>query len=177
MSSVVPPRRPFVLKASRDTLVLLAAATGLALAIGYSAHNRPMPDIAKQATEQAVAGEWTGQLAALAPTDATATAPSEPLSSDALTVPKAAMALPTPPRPATPKPRPCDGASCPTPARTAGAVTATPTPNRRAPAPHLQPVREASLMERINPLNHLPDVVKRPFASAGDTIAGWVRRF
>lgn len=172
--SAVPPRRPIVLKASRDTLVLLAGATALTLAIGYSVHSRPTPDPAVTTVEQTAAGEWAGQLAGLPP--AAKPNPSEPLSSAALTVPKAAMALPAPPRAAPPaaatavKPRLCDGTACP-PAKLAAAPAAA----VRRPAP--APVREASLMERLNPLNHLPDMVKRPFASAGDTIAGWAKRF
>lgn len=181
MSSLVPPRRTIVLKTSRDTLVLLAAASAMALAIGYSVHNRPPAD-ATPASEQVAAGEWTGQLASLAPSEAAKTAPAEPLSSDALTVPKAAMALPAPPRPATApaKPRLCDGLPCPPPARTAAAATVigAPAPARKPTgATHPQPIREAGLMDRLNPLNHIPDMVKRPFASAGDTIVGWVRHF
>ncbi len=172
--SAVPPRRPVVLKASRDTLVLLAGATALTLAIGYSVHSRPATDTAFATAELTAAGGWAGQLAELSP----AAKPNlgEPLSSAALTVPKAAMTLPVPPRIASSttaaavKPRLCDGPACP-PAKPAAAPGAA---VRRPATPAL---REASLMERLNPLNHLPDMVKRPFASAGDTIVGWAKRF
>lgn len=176
MSSVLPPRRPIVLKASRDTVVLLAAVGAMTLALAYSVHNRPAPAPPAQTT----AGEWAGQLAELPSPQAAAPAPAEPLSSDALTVPKAAMALPVPPR--TPaavvaaKPRACDGAPCPAlpAAKTAAALPAAPS---RRPAAPPAPLREATLVETLNPLNHLPAVVTRPFASAGDTIAAWVKRF
>ena len=174
MSSVVPPRRTIVLKADRDTLMLLAAASGLALAIGYSVHSHPAPQDQGQAIEQA-AGEWAGRLAELPPPAAINPA-VEPLSSDALTVPKAAMALPVAPRPAaSAKLRICDGALCPAAAKVA--TNAAPAPIRRPAAPRAHPLREASLMDRLNPLNHLPEVVTRPFASAGDTITSWVKRF
>ena len=192
MSPVVPPRRPIVLKTSRDTLVLLAAASAMALAIGYSVHNHTVSDD-PQPIEQTVAGEWAGQLAALAPTETAAPAPA-PLSSDALTLPKAAMALPVSPRPTANavKPRLCDGVPCPPAAKASTTAAAVPggLPTAAAPGQTHRPavatrphsVREAGLMERLNPLNHLPDVrlpdvVRRPFASAGETIVGWVKRF
>ena len=103
MSSVLPPRRPIVLKASRDTLLLLAAAGAMTLAIAYSVHNHPLSD--GPGTEQVADGEWTGQLADLSPNQAATPAPAEPLTSDALTVPKAAMALPAAPK-ATPPAKP-----------------------------------------------------------------------
>lgn len=176
MSSVPPPRRPVVLKASRDTLMLLAAAGAATLALAYSVHNRPAPDAPQgQTTEQAAAGEWAGQLAELSPTQAVAPEPAEPLSSAALTVPSAAMALPAPPKTAA-KTRSCEGAAC-----AIAKPAAVPMPARRAQASAApaspKPVREASLLARLNPLNRLPDMVKRPFASAGNTIAGWVSRF
>ena len=110
MSVVPPPRRPIVLKASRDTLVLLAAASAVTLAIGSSVRSHSAAPQDPHA-QQVVAGEWAGQLAELSPDQTTAPTPVEPLTSDALTVPKAAMALPLAPRPALPaKPRACDGA-------------------------------------------------------------------
>ena len=176
MSPVLPPRRPIVLKASRDTLVLLAAAGTMTLAIAYSVHNRPVSE--SQGTEQVAAGEWAGQLADLSPSQAAAPAPAEPLSSDALTVPKAAMALPVAPRPAlSARPRACDGTPCPPSVKAASGAAAAPTLRRQAVAALPARVREASLVERLNPLNHLPAAVTQPFASAGDTIAGWVKRF
>ena len=178
MSSVPPPHRPFVLKTSRDTLMLLAAAGAMTLALAYSVHNRPAPDASQgQTTDQAAAGEWAGQLAELTPNQAIASAPAETLSSAALTIPSAAMALPVAPKSAVAKPRPCEGTACPTVAK----LATVPVPARRAVASAApassKPVREASLLTRLNPLNRLPDMVKRPFASAGDTIAGWVSRF
>ena len=191
MSSVLPPRRSIVLKANRDTLVLIAAASAMTLAIAYSVHTRPAPATLQRqtggtTTEQAAAGEWAGQLADLSPSQVASTTPAERLSTAALTVDKAAMALPAAPRPAAvllAKPRICDGAPCPPPAKAAVAGTAAPalgaaaaTPPRH-PSAGAPPAREASLVEKLNPLNHLPEMVKRPFASAGDTIAGWIRRF
>ncbi len=177
MNSVIPPRRPIVLKASRDTLVLLAAAGAMTLALAYSVHNRPVAE--GPSTTQASAGEWAGQLAELPPTQAAAPAQTEPLSSDALTVPKAAMALPIAPRAALPaKPRTCDSAPCPLPAKTTAAAGTPMALPRRATNPSAPArLREASLVDKLNPLNHLPAAVTRPFASASDTIVGWVKRF
>ena len=96
MSPVLPPRRPFVLKASRDTLMLLVAAGAMTLAIAYSVHNRPA--LQSPVAEQTAVGQWAGQLADLTPQQTTSSAQAEPLSSDALTLPKAAMALPAAPK-------------------------------------------------------------------------------
>ena len=176
MSSELPPRRPIVLKASRDTLVLLAAAGAMTLAIAYSVHNHPAAEGPNMA--QVTGGEWAGQLAELSPNAVAAPAPSEPLSSDALTLPKAAMALPTPPKAVTStKSRTCDGVSCPATSKTIAANAAVAPPRRIAAAAPPAPLREASLVEKLNPLNHLPAAVTRPFASASDTIVGWVKRF
>ncbi len=184
MRPVLPPRRSIILKANRDTLVLIAAAGAMTLAIANSVHTRPAPATLQgqtggTTTEQAAAGEWAGQLADLTPNQVASTAPAEPLSTAALTLDKAAMALPASPRPAPAlpsKPRICDGAPCPPPVKAAAAGTAAAAPPRHPPAV-TPPAREASLVEKLNPLNHLPEMVKRPFASAGDTIAGWVKRF
>ena len=176
MSSVLPPRRPIVLKASRDTLVLLAAVGAMTLAIAYSVHNHPAAG--GPSTEQVAVGEWAGQLADLSPSPVAAPAPSEPLSSDALTLPKTAMALPAIPKAVTStKPRICDGVSCPTIAKTIAGNAAVAPPRRIAAAAPPARLREASLVEKLNPLNHLPAAVTRPFASASDTIVGWVKRF
>ncbi len=83
MSSVLPPRRPIVLKASRDTLVLLAAAGAMTLAIAYSVHNRPVAE--GPSTAQARRASGPGSSPSSPPTQAAAPAPTEPLSSDALT--------------------------------------------------------------------------------------------
>lgn len=88
------------------------------------------------------------------------------------------MALPVAPKtlPSI-KPRTCDGGSCPTSAKvTAASATAAPPRRIAAAAPPVRQ-REASLVEKLNPLNHLPAAVTRPFASASDTIVGWVKRF
>ena len=178
MTTVPPPRRPVVFKANRDTLVLLAAATAMTLALGYSVHNHPPVESRDRAAEPPAVGEWAGELADLSPSQTTVAAPAEPLSSDALTLPKAAMALPVAPRPPAPaKPRSCDGVPCPSPAKVAAVSSTTPPARQPAPAVHPAQVREATLVERLNPLNHLPEVVTRPFAVAGDTIVGWVKRF
>ena len=192
MSSVLPPRRTIVLKASRDTLVLTVAAGAMTLAIAYSVHTRPAPATLQGqnggTAEQAAAGEWAGQLADLSSNQGTLTTPTERMSTATLTVDKAAMALPAAPRPVpalSTKPRTCDGSPClpSTKAATTGSTTIAVAPAlgvattslRRAPA--VAAARQASLVEKLNPLNHLPEMVKRPFASAGDTIAGWVKLF
>lgn len=173
--SVVPPRRFVTLKADRDTLWLLVAASGMTLALAYAVHNRPAAAVASM--EQVAIERWAGELASPQPSGAASPATPEPLSSAALVVPKAAMVLPAVPAitvaPFPARLRPCERAPCGAPVKVAAAV---PAPAQRAATPS-RPTREASLADTLNPLNHIPDLVKRPFVTAGDTIAGWVRRF
>lgn len=179
MNSVMPPRRPIVLKTSRDTLMLLGAASALTFGIAYSVHSHPAPVASERPASVGASGQWAGQLAELSPNQAAAPASTEPLSSAALTVPKAAMALPVAPRSvASPaKPRTCDGGPCPPQAKASTSPVSAASTRRTVSATTSTRVREASLVERLNPFTHLPDAVRRPIASAGDTIAGWVKRF
>lgn len=159
--------RTIVLKMRRDTVVLLVAVTATTVALSSAIHSRP-------ARQTAVSQQhWTGQLADVAPAEAPR-ADVEHLTSASLVVPTSELALPQVPVRALVRLRGCDGQICaprvPTPVRRPETASA-----HRAGPRHAPP----SLMSRLNPLNHLPDVtrISRPFAVAGDTVSGWFRRF
>ena len=174
-------RRTVVIKASRDTLLLVASAVSATLAISYAVHNRPAP--------MAVAGpvpvqrEWAGTLADVASQPPSAQ-PPETLTSASLVVPSAALSLPKDPsRPASLKARACDpaclaktGTPLPVPpARQKPAVVETVSVQTPPPAP--TPTKDSgSLVGRLNPFNHLPDSVRHPFDYAGSTVTGWIKR-
>ena len=171
--------RHVVLRASRETVGLVVAAAAMTFAMSFAIHAKH-DRLAAQATPaqavqeaQAPQQDWAGGLAALAPEPAT---PGERLSSAALVVPKAALALPQPP--AKPKVvRQCGDAAC-----LAGKTPGTAVPKRQmAAAAEAKAESEApkrGLLHQLNPLNHLPDVsmVGRPFTYAGGAVAGWFKR-
>ncbi len=193
MTSSPPTRRTVVIKANRDTLVLLACTVTVTLALSYGVHQRaasPLPQPAQQ--------EWAGRLADVLPDFAVT---SEPMTSDSLVVPKAALALPAPP--AAPqragiKPQACDTPPClakaavplpPTRQKlaTAGAEIvksgseagsasgAIPKPDAPEPSAPKRKSQSFALGD-LNPLHHLPDTVRRPFSYAGTKITGWIDR-
>lgn len=163
------PRR-IVLRANRETLVLVAAACGATFTLSYAIHIRPSETAAVESV--APQREWAGHLAEILPDQSQRTS-TEPMTSASLVVPKSALAWPT--VQARSRFRTCEGgATC------NGKVT--------APVPHARPSRvevatedtsERSLVGRLNPLNHLPNMsaLSRPFAYAGNAISGWIDRF
>lgn len=95
-------KRSIVLRARRDTLALILAASGVTLALSHTIHRQPVvaatavpaPAPAPAAPEPAGEGDWAGNLSD--PTMLVATTEeSEPLSSAALTVSAAELKLPT----------------------------------------------------------------------------------
>ena len=184
MSNLASASRTVVIRASRDTLSLVAAASAMTFALAYAIHTKhdrlipaPLPALETRAPEPQQ--DWAGHLAELAP--ATAAAPSEPMSSAALVVPKAQLALPPLPKASTKSMRPCPpDASC-------VPIAKAPTSSPAAPPRRLVAAADKAnaadkpgktLVGMLNPLNHLPDMtaVGRPFASAGGAVAGWFKR-
>lgn len=184
---IPPSRRIVVLRASRDTLVLVASTLCVTFALAYAVRQHPGP-VATQPEQQV----WAGQLAEVAP-ETVAPARPETLTSASLTVPKAALALPPLPTAAPPaaKTPACATQPCPVktaapmpPARqklamvdgeTAKAVPAT-TSERKAAKETKAGDRRFGLSD-INPLPHLPDSVRKPFSYAGAKISGWMDWF
>lgn len=161
----MPPKR-IVLKANRDTLMLVAAASAATLALAASVHSRPQPDPTHSVVE-APQQDWTGDLAELVPASTEPTE-QEPLTSASLTVPKSALALPNPPTRA--KAKPCDVGPCPT-----SRPAALRTQAARAEAARASR-KDHSLMARLNPFNHL-DTLQKPFVYAGNSISNWLHSF
>ncbi len=170
----------------REVMALAVAAVAMVAALAYARDNASTGTAAKPA---AIADQgWTGQLASVAPAWI---APTEPLSSAALVVPKSKMALPPPP----PKPvlhvkAVCDSAdtTCVTraslaPADASGAKRRAPSDGvaRDAAAAKAKSTTRADggFLGNLNPLAHLPDMASlgRPFASAGRAVAGWMKWF
>lgn len=175
MSEPASAPRHVVIRTSRETLALVAAAAAMTFALSFAIHARhertaalaaPAP-VAQEA--QAPQQDWAGHLAELPPAAAT---PAEHLSSAALVVPKSALTLPQPP--ARPKvARQCADAACLAGKASAGA------PKRQFAA--AEPKADESsngFLHQLNPLNHLPDMsaVGRPFSTAGGAVAGWFKR-
>ena len=171
-------RRTVVIKASRDTLLLIACAVSATLAISYAVHTRPASvSVAEVAPPQQ---EWAGTLADVT-TQSKSVQPAETMTSASLVVPPAALSLPKEPSRAAPqKPRACDPAPCVVkpgaqlplpPVRQKPAAVETAAVQTPVPAKD-----EASLVGRLNPLNHLPDAVRHPFDYAGNTVSGWMKR-
>ena len=170
-------RRTVVIKASRDTLLLVACAVAATLALSYAVHTRPAPvPVAEVAP---VKQQWTGSLADV--TSPRTSVPSETMTSASLVVPTSALSLPKePPRTAPQKTKACDSTLC-----VAASVVQPPLPLARQrlvvvdnvgvqPA---MPVRDKDgFGGRLNPLNHLPDAVRHPFDYAGSTVTGWIKR-
>ena len=183
MSNIVSASKTVVIRTRRDTLGLVVAASALTFALAFSVHTKrdrlPLPPA--QETQLQLAPptapeqqDWAGHLAELK--SEVPTAPSEPLSSAALVVPKSQLALPPAPRAAR-STRACADGPCSTIARTPTAPTRRPMV--AADAKGDQPTKpKKSLLGMLNPLNHLPDVsvVSRPFTYAGGTVAGWFKR-
>ena len=151
-----------VIRTNRETIGLIAAACAVAFALDYATHARPAPVVPSQQRQQ----DWTGDLADVA---APGVALQEPLRSADLVVPQAQLALPAAPKPVAKKgcDEPC--AKVPLPPRhdVAKISPSIPTAARR----------DAGLLNTFNPLNHVPDVVSRPFNYAGNVVSGWIRRF
>ena len=174
-------RRTVVIKASRDTLLLVACAVSATLALSYAVHTRPAAiTVAEVATPQQV---WVGALSDVT-TQTKPVQPTETLTSASLVVPPAALSLPKEPSRTMPqKPRACDLAPCST-----KATASLPLPPvRQKPAsiesvsvqttPAPTPAKDdGSLAGRLNPFNHLPDAVRHPFDYAGSAVSGWIKR-
>ncbi|MCX8254425.1 MAG: hypothetical protein OTI36_10630, partial [Beijerinckiaceae bacterium] len=114
MASFAGGSKSIVIRTSRETLGLVAAATAMTFAMSYAVHSKHDAQVAAQASSQvALVAEdatpqedWAGHLAEVTP--AAAPTPAEPMTSASLTVPKAQLALPSAMGPkVTPKPRPC----------------------------------------------------------------------
>ena len=161
MIKFAPTSKTYVVKTNRETIGLVTVACAMTFALAYAVHSRPVPSVPP------VNQEWTGQLADLAvPT----TIVKEPLRSADLVVPQSQLALPAMPAKPVVK-RGCDE-PCPK----------TPLPPRRdavkAIAPiHVAAQKDTGFLTTLNPLNHVPDAVTRPFSYAGDVVAGWIKRF
>ena len=176
MNPIPPTRRVVVLRASRDTLVLIACTVGVTLALSHAVRHRPAP--APEAQQQV----WAGQLAGVSPD---AGGKAEPMTSESMVVPKATLALPIPPKTGG-KTQPCDAPPC----QIKAAVPVPPTRQKLAmadPAP-AQPARPADAtqpkdhdkrfgLSDLNPMRHLPDAVRKPFNYAGTKISGWIDWF
>ncbi len=163
MASFTRASKTFIIKANRDTIGLVAAACAVTFALAYAVHSRPLPATPVHQQQQG----WTGDLADLGTRDA---ASPEPLRSADLVVPQAQLALPAMPA------KPIARKGCDEPCLKA------PLPPRRETVRAGTPIREAAhkdapLLSRLNPLNHVPDVVTRPFTYAGDMVSGWIKRF
>lgn len=185
-------------KANRDTLVLLACTVAVTLALSYGVHRRPVSPLPQPAQR-----DWAGRLADVLPDLASM---PEPMTSDSLVVPKAALALPAPPAAlprAANKPQTCENPPCPAktavplpPTRqklaTTGVDSGKPVPEAaaakagaaksvatgsEAPEPSAPKRKSQSFaLGDLNPLHHLPDTVRRPFSYAGTKISGWIDR-
>jgi hypothetical protein len=171
--------RTVVIKAKRETVLLLVAASSLTFALAYAIHSKPEADLhpVEQVQQKPAPQIWAGQLASLAP-DHVPSPAAEPMSSASLVVPKSQLSLPVvavvrPPA----RVRACDDASCaaktPLPVRPVRAQAAATQSAAVARTPGKQ-----GLMATLNPLNHLPDAttLKRPFSYASDTVSGWFHR-
>lgn len=167
--------RKVVLRTSRETLLLVAGACGLTFAIAYAVHSRPLQTIAApQPTEQQA---WAGQLADIG-TSTPAKRVTEPLTSASLTVPKSQLALPAAAKVSVVKPRSCEnGSSCAPKATAASLASTRPAAAGTAILPPNRKIEETGVMARLNPLNHVPDVVRKPFVVAGEAVSGWLKRF
>ena len=99
MASFAGGSKSIVIRTSRETLGLVAAATAMTFAISYAVHSKHDAQVAAQASIQvALVAEdatpqedWAGHLAEVTP--AAAPTPTEPMTSASLTVPKAQLAL------------------------------------------------------------------------------------
>ena len=186
MASIASVSKTIVIRTSRETLWLVAAATAVTFAMAYAVHSKhdaqvaapaaaPAALIAQDATPQE---DWAGHLAEVTP--AGTPTPAEPMTSASLTVPKAQLALPMSmvPRVAA-RPRPCFEPQ-PCALKTLSASSTQAPPHRQAAgeekAPATRPHR--SLVGMLNPLNHLPDMstVSRPFTYAGGAVSNWFKR-
>lgn len=172
--------RTIVIRAHRETVGLIVAASALTFALASAIHSRQPPAPSAPTAVQRQPQDWTGHLADVAPR--TETVPAEPLSSAALVVPKSQLALPTTPASPLVRSRNCVDTSCATKAngrvplarrQIAAAVSAATEKSDRAPT------EKKSALAALNPLNHLPDMsaIGRPFTYAGGTISGWIKRF
>lgn len=141
-------KRSIVLRARRDTLALILAASGVTLALSHTIHRQPATVAVTQpeadstrpaaAPEPARGEDWAGNLAD--PTMLVATTEdSEPLSSAALTVSASELKLPTVPVRPLVKIRPCI-ACAPKAKATPDAKASVPKP---APRPVVAAVAEA----------------------------------
>lgn len=161
-----------VIRTSRETIVLCVAACAMTFALGYAVHSKHGPG----ETPRAVTQDWTGHLADVAPVVA---ASSERITSASLVLPKEQLALPKIDMRPLANLRFCDGESC-------RAKPLAPLPPARQDAGPREPVKVAyheeqesrpGLLSRLNPLNQVPAVIRKPFAYAGDTVSGWIKRF
>ena len=186
MASFAGASRKIVIRTSRDTLGLLAAATAMTFALSYAVHSKHDPLVAAPAPVAQDASprqDWAGGLAELTP--AVAPTPAEPMTSASLTVPKSQLALPTVPKPVA-KPRPCLDPQCAAKAASASASSASAssamassaTPHHLAATQDRHQHDSKGMIGMLNPLNHLPDmsVVARPFTYAGGAVTGWFKR-
>ena len=169
--------RTVVIRASRETIGLVAAASAMTFALAYAVHSKQQPQgFGAPAPVAQQQQDWTGHLADLTPTS-TEAAPAEPMSSAALVVPKSQLALPSMSVRPLARPRVCGDGPCPA---KPGAAAARRMADADAPGKGSHAGESKNtLLSRLNPLNHLPDVsvIARPFAYAGNTLSGWIKRF
>jgi hypothetical protein len=199
MADAAYPGRLFVVRARRDTLVLVATATLVTFALASAIHSRPpvasaLPSAAAPASVVPVHQSWAGDLDDRAVDAAAPAAARAPLTSASLVVPASDLALPKVSVRPLVRLNGCAGAPCPPlrnqatlrrPGR-AMVVARAPFDERsfrsdpflegRAAPPRRQ---RHDLIARLNPFNHLPDVrhFARPFTYAGDAVGSWFRSF
>ena len=177
MAPPAPYARQIVIRARFETIVLVVATTAMTLALSGVVHSRRLADRDNAPQPVAVADQtWAGDLA-----DVSSPSPPnsiEPLTSASLVVPKSVLALPSVIVRPLVKLRGCEGSVCaakvvPTPARRPAADVAA--LSRRAGPQREKP----TLIARLNPLRHLPDMrtIGRPFAYAGNAVSGWFSSF
>ena len=172
--------RSTVVRTSRETVALAAAAGAVALALAYAHHARIAAEPAPQ-PRQTSAKEWVGHLPSVAPSPPAAAAP-EPMTSASLVVAPSQIPQVIVPSRQPAKARGCDAPPCPL--RSVASTGVAPTPPVRppvvaaAPFPGAPSSPKPTLVARLNPLNHLPDVdaLARPFTYVGDKMSGWFHR-
>lgn len=170
--------RHIVLKARLETVLIAIVAGGLVLGVAYTGRSRsPEPVQSDPGAAEPGKPDWTGKLADLGPDQ---TPKMQPLTSASLVVPKSTLALPAKTKAAAKStPKPCADEACDAAKATAPTVAGREKDKVVASA-NREPAAKApsgDLLKRLNPLNHIPDAVRRPFALAGDTVSGWIKHF
>lgn len=151
----------------RDTLVLLAVAMAIPLAVSHHLHRRDAEGAGAMVQEHPT---WAGRIADLTPSDVAKS--GDAITSASLVVPTSALALPQNAVRAQ-KTRPCLGdMPCAKP-------VALPRQRTVAIAQGAQSVRhggDTDILRKLNPLAHLPEPIRHPFDSARAVLTGWFRQ-